>query len=68
MEFHLLIKLIWIEGKVTQQWQDVVIHVPYSNHKKNDKAECGNYRGVSLVLHAGKVLLESGYQETEPLL
>ena len=26
--------------------------------KKGDKTECGNYRGISLVLHVGKVLLE----------
>ena len=27
-------------------------------HKKKDRAECGNYRGISLVAHAGKILLE----------
>ena len=27
-------------------------------HKKSDKTECGNYRGISLVSHAGKVLLK----------
>ena len=26
-------------------------------HKKKDRAECGNYRGISLVVHTGKVLL-----------
>ena len=26
-------------------------------HKKKDRTECGNYRGISLVAHAGKVLL-----------
>ena len=25
--------------------------------KKKDRAECGNYRGISVVVHAGKVLL-----------
>ena len=27
-------------------------------HKKKDRTECGNYRGISLMAHAGKVLLK----------
>ena len=27
-------------------------------HKKKDRTECGNYRGISLVVHAGKILLK----------
>ena len=27
-------------------------------YKKKDRAECGNYRGISLVAHAGKILLK----------
>ena len=27
-------------------------------HKKKDRTECGNYRGTSLVAHAGKILLK----------
>ena len=27
-------------------------------HKKKDRIECGNYRGISLVAHAGKVLFK----------
>ena len=27
-------------------------------HKKKDRTECGNYRGISLVAHAGKILLK----------
>ena len=62
---------IWREGKVLQQWKDAVITVL---HKKGDKAECGNYRGISLVSHAGKVLLKvvarrlSAYCEAKGLL
>ena len=37
-----------------QQWKDANIMVL---HKKKDRAECGNYRGISLVAHAGKKLL-----------
>ena len=55
LELHRLTTLIWREGKVPQQWKDAVITVL---HKKGDKTECGNYRGVSLVSHAGKVLVK----------
>ena len=71
LEFHRLTTLIWREGKVPQQWKGAVITVL---HKKGDKTECGNYRGVSLVSHAGKVLLKvvartlSAYCEAKGLL
>ena len=55
LELHRLTILIWRQGKVPQQWKDVVITVL---HKKGDKTECGTYRGISLVSHAGKVLLK----------
>ena len=54
-ELHRLTILIWRQGKVPQQWKDTVITVL---HKKGDKTECGNYRGIPLVSHAGKVLLK----------
>ena len=38
-----------------QQWKDAIIMVL---HKKKDLIECGNYRGISLVAHAGKILLK----------
>ena len=40
-------------GGVPQEWKDATINVP---HKKKDRTECSNYRGLSLVTHAGKVL------------
>ena len=70
-ELHRLTILIWRQGKVPQQWKDAVITV---RHKKGDKTECGNYRGISLVSHAGKVLLKvvarrlSAYCEAKGLL
>ena len=42
-------------GEVPQQWKDASI---MTLHKKKDQAECGNYRGISLVAHAGKMLLK----------
>ena len=37
----------------TQRWRDAVIKVL---HKKEIRTECGNYRSISLVAHAGNVL------------
>ena len=55
LEFHRLTTLIWRKGKVPQQWKYAAITVL---HKKGDTTECGNYRGISLVSRAGKVLLK----------
>ena len=59
------------DGEVPQQWKDATIKALF---KKGDPLECGNYRGISLVAHAGKVLLEivatrlSHYCEREGIL
>ena len=71
LEFHRLPTLIWCEERVPQQGKDAVIAVA---HKKGDKMECENYRGMSLVLHAGKVIFKvvarrlSAYCEAKGLL
>ena len=46
---------IWRGSEVPQQWKYAIIMVL---HKKKDRTECGNYRGISLVAHAGKILLK----------
>ena len=46
---------IWRGSEVPQQWKNAIIMVL---HKKKDRTECGNYRGISLVAHAGKILLK----------
>ena len=38
-----------------QEWEDATIIVL---HKKKERTECGHYRGISLVVHTGKVLLK----------
>ena len=43
-------------GEVPQQWKDAIIMLL---HKKKDRTEYGNYRGISLVAHAGKMLLKA---------
>ena len=42
---------IWKGGEVPQQWKDAIIMVLYKNM---DRTEYVNYRGISLVAHAGK--------------
>ena len=53
-DLHRLITTTWREGKVPQRWKEAIIMAI----QKKDKPECGNYRGISLVFHAGKVLLK----------
>ena len=54
LAFH-IIMAIWMTGEVPQEWKYATIKVL---HKKKDRTECSNYRGLSLVAHAGKVLLK----------
>ena len=54
-KFHDIIVAVWRGDGVLQQWKDATIKVL---HKKKDRTECGNYRGICLVVHAGKVLLK----------
>ena len=69
--FQRVIKLVWHQREVPQRWRDAVIKVL---HKKKDRTECGNYRSISLVARAGKVLLKivamrlSAYCEARNLL
>ena len=55
LAFHDIIVAVWMTGEVPQEWEDATIKVL---HKKKDRAECSNYRGLSLVAHVGKVLLQ----------
>jgi hypothetical protein len=52
-EIHRLICSIWNKEELPQQWKESII-VPI--HKKSDKTDCNNYRGVSLLPTAYKIL------------
>ena len=54
-KLHDIIVAVWREGGVPQQWRHATINVL---HKKKYRNDWGNYRGISLVAHAGKVLLK----------
>jgi hypothetical protein len=45
-EIHTFICSIWNKEKLPQQWKESII-VPI--HKNNDKTDCTNYRGISLL-------------------
>jgi hypothetical protein len=45
-KIHKLIKSIWNKEELLDQWKESII-APL--HKKGDKAECSNYREISLI-------------------
>ncbi len=51
---HRFIRDVWQSQRLPQQWKDANIVTVYK--RKGDKAVCGNYRGISLLAVAGKVL------------
>jgi hypothetical protein len=50
---HKLINSIWNNEDFSDQWNKSII-VP--NHKKDDKTDCSNYRGISLLSTLYKIL------------
>jgi hypothetical protein len=50
---HKLINSVWNKEELPDQWKESII-VPV--HKKGDKADCSNYRGISLQSSSYKIL------------
>lgn len=55
IRFHDTTVDTWSGGKLPQKWKDAVIMVL---HEK-EKADFGNYRGIFLVAHTGKVVIKT---------
>jgi len=53
LEIHKLITSTWKKEKLPEEWKELII-VPI--HKKGDKTECNNYRGMSLLPTMYKIL------------
>ena len=51
--FHNILTSIWEEENMPQDFRDATV---VSLFKKGNKADCGNYRGISLLSIAGKIL------------
>lgn len=60
-----LFQRVWIEKKVPSEWKESLI-IPI--HKKGSKAQCGNYRGISLLSIPSKVLSRIIYNRLYPLI
>jgi len=52
--FHSIIHCIWEDVAIPQEFRDATIVSLYKN--KGSKSDCGNYRGISLLSTAGKIL------------
>ena len=49
---HRLFKLVWDTEELPAQWKKAII-IPL--HKKKDKLDCSNYRGISLLCQSSKI-------------
>jgi hypothetical protein len=52
-DIHKLINSVWNKERLPDQWKESII-VPI--HKRGDKTDCNNYRGISLLSTSYKIL------------
>jgi hypothetical protein len=56
---HKLVNSLWNKEELIDQWKKSII-VPV--HKKGDKTDCNNYRGISLLSTSYKILSNTSSQ------
>lgn len=62
---HRLLNEIWVSRVWPKQWQRSV-YIPI--YKKGDPSECSNYRTISLIPHASKIMLKIIQKRLEPIM
>ena len=65
-QLHQLIIKIWMNEETPPDFRDAAIVTIYK--KKGDRSDCGNYRGISLLTTAGKILALIMNNRLEPLV
>jgi len=53
LEIHRLITSVWKKEKLPEGWKESIIE---PSHKKGDKTDCNNYRGISVLPTTYKIL------------
>ena len=61
---HALIMKIWHQEVIPSDLRDALIVILF---KKGDKADCGNYRGISLLSTTGKIITRILFMRFLPL-
>jgi hypothetical protein len=62
---HKLINSVWNKEELPNQWKESII-VPI--HKKGDKTDCNNYRGISLLSISYKISLNILLSKLSPYM
>jgi hypothetical protein len=64
-ELYKLINSVWNKEKLSDQWKESIV-VPV--HKKGDKTDCSNYRGISLLsVLSDNFLIQNGLKQGDAL-
>ena len=63
LEIYKLITSIWKKEKLPEEWKESII-IPI--HKKANKSDCNNYRGISLLPTTYKIISNNLLSSLDP--